>query len=288
MVDQEDEAVTLRKEFYDMVNLIVNRNELIDLNMESMNLGNEAVLLCESLVGNKSLVAVHLGHNGIDEKTIGKIKWYLSIGIPDKAVMDTKRQSSDSESSSSSSEEIEMDFDWFGVANKIPVGLNEVDVKARKKLWKVFESNGNGYISFREAIRGLRESDLHEWTKHELKVAKPALKSAFNFAQAAEKAEVNDKYGDDYVERKEFRVFLLALAQRFEYWHAFTIIDANHDGRIGLEEFKAAKSKIEKWVGKIDDVEEEFSAIDTNGGGLIFFDEFCDWSVRKCLSLERE
>jgi len=57
----------MRKEFYNMVNQIIGKNELIDLNMSSMNLGNEAILLCESLVGNKSLVSMHLSHNGIDD-----------------------------------------------------------------------------------------------------------------------------------------------------------------------------------------------------------------------------
>ena len=66
------------------------------------------------------------------------------------------------------------------------------------------------------------------------------------------------------------------------------MIDANQDGRIGIEEFKAAQTTIERLVGPIEDPEKEFAEIDTNGGGLIFFDEFVDWSVRKCLSFERE
>ena len=53
---------------------------------------------------------------------------------------------------------------------------------------------------------------MYNWTKEELKIAKPALKNAFNFAIAAEKAKEDDKHGDSFVERKEFRVFLMALA----------------------------------------------------------------------------
>lgn len=56
-----------------MINLLISKNDLVDLNLESMNLGNEAILLCESIVSNKSLVSVHLGHNCIDDQTIGKI-----------------------------------------------------------------------------------------------------------------------------------------------------------------------------------------------------------------------
>lgn len=42
---------------------------------------------------------------------------------------------------------------------------------------------------------------------------------------------------------------------------------------------------IELWVGPINP-EEEFAKIDTNGGGIILFDEFCDWSIKKKLDLE--
>lgn len=41
---------------------------------------------------------------------------------------------------------------------------------------------------------------------------------AFIFAKDSEKAKEGDEHGDNFIEKKEFRVFLLALAQRFEYW----------------------------------------------------------------------
>jgi len=43
---------------------------------------------------------------------------------------------------------------------------------------------------------------------------------------------------------------------------------------------------MEKWVGKIHDIEKEFNKIDANGGGCILFDEFCDWAITKGLDLE--
>merc|ERR1712146_242386 len=36
---------------------------------------------------------------------------------------------------------------------------------------------------------------------------------------------------------------------------------------------------------KIDNPEAEFKAIDKNGGGIILFDEFADWALRKQLDL---
>jgi hypothetical protein len=47
-------------------------------------------------------------------------------------------------------------------------------------------------------------------------------------------AKKGDKYADDYIQKTEFRTFLVALRQRFEYWQAFKRIDAGGDGRIDL------------------------------------------------------
>ena len=90
---------------------------------------------------------------------------------------------------------------------------------------------------------------------------------AFQFAKNAIPGKKGDQYADDYIEQREFRIFLVALKQRFEYWEAFKIIDTGGDGRIDLTEFISAKAIIEKWVGPIKDMEAEFKAIDENGGG---------------------
>ena len=39
--------------------------------------------------------------------------------------------------------------------------------------------------------------------------------------------------------------------------------------------------EIEKWGVKITDPEAEFKKIDTNNGGFILFDEFCDYAVKR-------
>lgn len=48
------------------------------------------------------------------------------------------------------------------------------------------------------------------------------------------------------------------MRQRFDYFKAFKRIDSGGDGRIDIHEFIAARSTIEKWVGKMDDPENEF------------------------------
>jgi len=59
----------------------------------------------------------------------------------------------------------------------------------------------------------------------------------------------------------------VALRVRFEYFVAFKKIDTGSDQRIDVGEFVAAKSMVEKWVGKLRDPKAEFEKIDTNGQG---------------------
>ena len=43
---------------------------------------------------------------------------------------------------------------------------------------------------------------------------------------------------------------------------------------------------LEKWGVKIANPESEFKKIDKNGGGVIMFDEFCEYAIKKNLDLE--
>jgi hypothetical protein len=60
----------------------------------------------------------------------------------------------------------------------------------------------------------------------------------------------------------------------------FKRIDITGDKRVELYEFKAAVPMMNKWGVNIDDAEAIFKSIDTNGGGFIMFDEFCDWAIK--------
>lgn len=65
-------------------------NEIVHLNLEWMKLGDKALDLCEGLVRNTSLHAIHLSNNLIGKETQGKMKWFLSVGvdIQNKAFLD--------------------------------------------------------------------------------------------------------------------------------------------------------------------------------------------------------
>jgi len=172
------------------------------------------------------------------------------------------------------------DVDWAGIAAKLPTQTNDEDKAKRKKMFNQFDPNGNGVLSLAEVDKAMRDvlniDDLFD--------AKPAIMRAFQIAKNSKPSKRGD-LGDDYIELREFKFFLLSLRQYFEYYVAFVRVDANSDNRISLKEFKAAQSNIEKWVGKID-ADKAFKAIDTNHGGFILFDEFCKWAIKKNLDLE--
>ena len=43
-----------------------------------------------------------------------------------------------------------------------------------------------------------------------------------------------------------------------------------------------------KWVGPIPNMRETFYELDTNKGGMILFDEFIHWALKKNLDLEKD
>ena len=139
------------------------------------------------------------------------------------------------------------------MARRLPTSKTDPNqIKMRQEYWKVFDNNGNGYCSLAETEKGIRDVVRLD----NLFDAKPAIIRAFNFAK--DSIPGKSQYGADYIEKKEFRIFLVALRQRFEYFQAFKRIDSGGDGRIDLNEFVASQKIIEKWVGKMSDPEKEF------------------------------
>lgn len=178
------------------------------------------------------------------------------------------------------------EVDWTELNNKLPTGKDAASKKMRKTMFRQFDPNGNGILSLAEVDKAIREV----LNIDALFDAKPAIMRAFQIAKDRDSSSTrkdNGKFiGDDFIEWKEFRFFLLSLRQYFEYWAAFMRVDHDGDRRIDLDEFKGAQEKMEVWVGPIADIEKEFTSIDTNGGGFILFDEFCKWAIKKNLDLE--
>ena len=113
---------------------------------------------------------------------------------------------------------------------------------------------------------------------------KPVIMRAFNAAK--DKGKSKSKYGDDYVERNEYRVLLQYIRQYYELWVAFDEIDTSDDRRVSLEEFIKAVPLLEKWGIDMSNPEAQWNECDANGGGMVLFDEFCQWAIRKHLDLD--
>jgi len=175
-----------------------------------------------------------------------------------------------------------MSVDWEKVNERLPYKKGEEGKQRRKDMWAAIDVNDNGYASLSEITRGVRDvidsDDLFD--------SRPAINRAFHHCRKLAKSD--REHGDDYLEFKEFRIFLRTLRQFFEYHQAFKRLDTGEDQRISKEEFTddSVKKTIETWVGPVEDIEAEFDKIDSNGGGQILFSEFVDWALEKNLDLE--
>ena len=74
----------------------------------------------------------------------------------------------------------------------------------------------------------------------------------------------------------------------FELYAGFRRIDASDDRRIEIKEWRKGVAMLSKWGVRLEpqEVDDEFRRIDVNKGGVILFDEFCDWAIDKKLKID--
>eukprot|EP00009_Paramoeba_aestuarina_P002319 CAMPEP_0201522276 /NCGR_PEP_ID=MMETSP0161_2-20130828/16690_1 /ASSEMBLY_ACC=CAM_ASM_000251 /TAXON_ID=180227 /ORGANISM="Neoparamoeba aestuarina, Strain SoJaBio B1-5/56/2" /LENGTH=181 /DNA_ID=CAMNT_0047921067 /DNA_START=126 /DNA_END=669 /DNA_ORIENTATION=- len=168
---------------------------------------------------------------------------------------------------------------------KLPTEKNDAEQKKKRmELFTRFDPNGNGYLSLAECDKGIKDVLQLDGVFE----CKPAIMRAFQAARDVDKRSGSDEHRDNYVQRSEFRLFLVYLLQYFELYVMFDLIDSGDDRRVNLDEFKAALPKLDKWGVKVDNAEEEFKTVDKNGGGEILFDEFCAWALSKNLDMDKD
>ena len=63
-------------------------------------------------------------------------------------------------------------------------------------------------------------------------------------------------------------------------WHKFEEIDSDHDRRLTPDEFAHGCSVVGMDLSA-EEAAAEFAKIDTDGGGVILFVEFCTWCVKR-------
>lgn len=172
-------------------------------------------------------------------------------------------------------------IDWKAIALKLPSGKTSVEKAKRDELFKLFDPNGNGYLSLAEVDKGVR--DILQIDS--LFNCKPALMRAF---QAAKNFTTNGRapLGADYVTRSEFRILLLYLKRYFELFQMFDLVDSGADRRVDYYEFERAVNSLKDWGIQVSNPRGEFNSIDRNHGGQLLFDEFAAWALQKQLQLE--
>ena len=170
--------------------------------------------------------------------------------------------------------------DWDEIREALPIRKTPEDFEKRNKLWAAVDENGNGFVSLAELDKKFRELVKVD----RVFKAQPVLIRAHQAARF--KVKTKSIHGPDYVERCEFRLVLLYIRQYFEYYVAFKRIDKSNDDRISLAEFVNAGEELNKWIPNIGDLEEAFKEADANGGGMILFNEFVRWAIKRSLDLE--
>jgi hypothetical protein len=134
--------------------------------------------------------------------------------------------------------------------------------------------NGNGYLSLAEVDKGMR--DVIKLPA--LFDSKPVMIRAF---YAAKDKCYSKRSRSDYVERREYKWLLRYLKQYYEYWVIFESADLDSDRRISMKEFEIALPLLSKWGVNTSEPRRLWNDADVNGGGVLLFDEFCDWAIKQ-------
>lgn len=156
--------------------------------------------------------------------------------------------------------------DFDELEEKIRAICKEPDNKGVKKLWKRLDFNGNGVVSLAEIDKFVVE--CYPLLNH-----KPAL-------IRAQKATLAQGNGDDWVQAKEFKKLLINLFYYNKLFWLFDQCDSDKDRRMDLKEFQHCLAMCNVKL-KEEKAKKEFDKMDTNHGGIVLFDEFCQYFVSK-------
>eukprot|EP00747_Dinoflagellata_sp_TGD_P213069 gnl/TRDRNA2_/TRDRNA2_86078_c2_seq1.p1 gnl/TRDRNA2_/TRDRNA2_86078_c2~~gnl/TRDRNA2_/TRDRNA2_86078_c2_seq1.p1 ORF type:complete len:493 (-),score=101.48 gnl/TRDRNA2_/TRDRNA2_86078_c2_seq1:163-1641(-) len=137
-----------------------------------------------------------------------------------------------------------------------------------RELWKRMDFNGNNIVS-------LAEIDKLVVEKYPLLNHKPALMRAYKATINAPSAD-----GDDWVDKKEFKMLLGNLFYFNKIFWVFDSVDQDKDRRLTYQEFKQAMFACGAKVSE-SEARSDFQKVDKNGGGIILFDEFCKFFTAK-------
>lgn len=138
------------------------------------------------------------------------------------------------------------------------------------KKFKEMDYNGNNIIS-------LAEIDKYISEKYPIFDNKPALMRSYKAA---------DTNNNGFISLKEFKNLWKYIVYFNSLWDKFYDIDLDSDRRISLNEFKTMSKSL--FDSNLSDKESVyiFELIDTNNAGMILFDEFCAFMIKRKIALE--
>ncbi|RIA84017.1 hypothetical protein C1645_742649 [Glomus cerebriforme] len=151
------------------------------------------------------------------------------------------------------------------MAEKLDKTFTEKLDKAQvKKVFDIFDYNGNGVLSLAEIDRAVIEL-YPDLAKNKLAIMR-AYKAA-------------DTSKDGLIDFNEFE----RLINHLHYYELLMMckkIDKNNDNLINFMEFKKGHKLMGIIVNSDRKLKEKFNEIDTNKDGYIFFEEFCTYAVK--------
>eukprot|EP00744_Colponema_vietnamica_P014851 GILI01020796.1.p1 GENE.GILI01020796.1~~GILI01020796.1.p1 ORF type:complete len:198 (-),score=35.96 GILI01020796.1:166-759(-) len=178
--------------------------------------------------------------------------------------------------------------EWEKIRSKLPRNKTPDELKKRDELFRRFDPNGNGFLTYAEVEKGATEVlGLHKVIPTEQLQA--VLVRAFNTcksARVAKGAAADDQ--NNFIERVEFRLLLVYIYDYFEMYVAFDEIDSSNDKKVSMEEFKKAVPQVRAWGVTVEDPEATFKTIDKDGNGSVTFTEFAEWAIQQHLNVDSE
>ncbi|PKY55988.1 EF-hand [Rhizophagus irregularis] len=148
---------------------------------------------------------------------------------------------------------------------KAVITTNNLDKAQIKKIFDIFDYNGNGILSLAEIDKAVIELYPH------LAKDKPAIMRAYKAADTSK---------DGFIDFKEFGRLIDLLHYYNELFKIFKKLDIDNDRRIDFGEFKKGHKLIGINVVSNKELKAKFNEIDTNLGGYILFDEFCIYAAK--------
>lgn len=156
--------------------------------------------------------------------------------------------------------------DFDALEKKIKALCADDGNKGVAKLWKRLDFNGNNLVSLAEIDKWVVEN-------YPLLNHKPAL-------IRAQQATLEEGGGEEYIHKKDFKRLLANLFYFNKLFWLFDQTDGDHDRRMDFKEFQWCVTMCGEKMSERK-AQSEFKKIDTNGGGIILFDEFCKYFTQK-------